>query len=235
MVHAHPEREWHREPGGALATFKALPLAERWFVRTRLRSAPLVLLADRVPEDGTIVDVGCGHGVLTALLATGSARRSVIGIDPDPRKIAWACRGPGLLPNVSFRTGTVEDLVPELGGSVDAIVIVDVLYLLPVADWTLLLRACHRLLKPGGRLLLKEAEANRSWKYLKCQLQESLMVRILRRTRSSGGLNFRSRAWLEKELRTAGFSVLESVDLSRGYTTPHVLLVAEPAPRGRCV
>jgi 2-polyprenyl-3-methyl-5-hydroxy-6-metoxy-1,4-benzoquinol methylase len=245
MVHSPPERDWHGQPVSrpvtkditsetrALATFNALPLAERWFVRMRLRSAPLDSLVTRLPDQGTIVDVGCGHGVLTALIATGSARRSVIGIDPDQRKIAWARRGPGVLPNVSFRAGTVEDLAPDLDGSVDAIVIVDVLYLLPAADWPLVLRACHRLLRPRGRLLLKEAEANGSWKHLKCHLQERLMVRILRRTRSSGGLTFRPRAWLEGELRNAGFRVLESLDLSRGYTTPHVLLVAEPAPRVR--
>ncbi|MFN7701743.1 MAG: class I SAM-dependent methyltransferase [Deltaproteobacteria bacterium] len=45
-----------------------------------------------------LVDVGCGHGVLTALLAVGFPDRTVTGIDPDARKIDWARRSIGKTP-----------------------------------------------------------------------------------------------------------------------------------------
>jgi 2-polyprenyl-3-methyl-5-hydroxy-6-metoxy-1,4-benzoquinol methylase len=215
----------NRRQARALQVFSSLGLKERLFVRARIFSAPLASVADRCP-DGTILDVGCGHGALSALLAIDNPGRQIIGIDPDHRKVAWARSGPGSLPNVSVRRGTVEDLLPELERHFDAIVVADVLYLLPVERWSDFTAACRRLLKPGGLLLLKEAEADRSWKHFKCLAQEQVMVRLLGRTHSSGGLTLKPRQFTRELLSKQGFSVREVVDLSAGYTTPHVLFVA---------
>jgi 2-polyprenyl-3-methyl-5-hydroxy-6-metoxy-1,4-benzoquinol methylase len=212
----------------ALDAFSPLPLKERLFVRARIFSAPLASVADRCPE-GAILDVGCGHGAMIALLAMGNDGREVLGIDPDERKIAWARSGPGRLKNVSLRRGTIDDLLPELEEHFDAVVVADVLYLLPVARWGHFAAACHRLLKPGGLLLLKEAEANRSWKHFKCIAQEQLMVRLLGRTQSSGGLSLKPRRFTEDLLKEHGFVVDEVVDLAAGYTTPHILFIASRA------
>jgi 2-polyprenyl-6-hydroxyphenyl methylase/3-demethylubiquinone-9 3-methyltransferase len=184
-------------------------------------------MADRAPAQGLVADVGCGHGVLSAALALGSPQRRVVGVDPDERKIALARQALASLPNVELRAGTAESLLPELEGACDAVVVADVLYLLPFDLWADFLRTCRRLLKPGGLLLLKEAEADRrSWKYWKCVAQEAVMVRLLRKTRSSGGLGFRPREELASVLAGAGFHVGSVEDVSRGYTTPHVLFTA---------
>ncbi len=208
-----------------LSAFDALPLKERLFVRGRLFSAPLLEVARRAGS-GRVVDVGCGHGLMVALLAQGRPERSVVGIDPDPRKIDWAQASVGALANVSLEVDTVEALAARAPGSFDAAVVCDVLYLLPRDQWRGFLTACHALLKPGGALLLKEAEADRSWRYFKCLAQERLMVQVLRRTRSSGGLGFVPRAQMELELVHAGFELDEVAGLAKGYTTPHVLFAA---------
>jgi 2-polyprenyl-3-methyl-5-hydroxy-6-metoxy-1,4-benzoquinol methylase len=210
---------------GPLSVFAALPLKERLFVRGRLASAPLREVAKRAPS-GRIVDIGCGHGLMVALLAHQRPERTVVGLDPDPRKIDWARASVGTLPNVSLEVGTVQALAARAPQSFDAAVVCDVLYLLPRSDWRGFLEACRALLKPGGALLLKEAEADRSWRYYKCLAQERLMVQVLRRTQSSGGLGFVPRAEMELELSHAGFELDEVVGLSKGYTTPHVLFSA---------
>jgi len=210
-----------------LEVYRPLPWKERAFVRARWGSAPLQRMADLAPQRGFIADVGCGHGVLTAALALGHPERRVLGVDPDERKIALARSALATLPNVELRTGSAASLLPDLEATLDAIAVADVLYLLPFPEWPAFLATCRRLLKPGGQLLLKEAEANRrSWKYWKCVAQEAVMVRLLRKTRSSGGLGFRSRAELARALGDAGFQVESVEDVSRGYTTPHVLFTA---------
>jgi 2-polyprenyl-6-hydroxyphenyl methylase/3-demethylubiquinone-9 3-methyltransferase len=75
-------------------------------------------------------------------------------------------------------------------------------------------------------LLLQESEADRSWRHLKTIVQEFVMVRVLRRTRSSGGLHLKPRSFTEALLRRAGFEGVRSTTMSAGYTTPHVLIEA---------
>ncbi len=209
-----------------LRPFDALPMKERLFVRGRLASAPLVEVALRVPG-GSVLDVGCGHGVLMAAIAHSRPGCRILGIDPDERKIRWARQAFADVPGVALRVATIEEVAPDEVGPLDVITIADVLYLLPVTRWAAVLASCARLLRPGGRLLLKEAEADGSWKHRKCVAQEHLMVRLFRKTQSSGGLHFMPRAFFEAQLRSAGFRIRESVSLGRGYTTPHVLFDAE--------
>lgn len=209
----------------SLNVFADLPLKERLFVRGRLATAPLEVLAARA-EGARLLDVGCGHGVLVALLAVGSPRRHVVGIDPDERKIDWARASVGRLPNVELRACTIETLAAERAGEFDSVLVADVLYLLSAAAWRPFLAAAHDLLRPGGRLVLKEAEDDGSWRVKKALFQEQLMVRMLRRTHSSGAVGFAPRATLEAAVRTAGFRVEEVVPLARGYSTPHLMIVA---------
>ncbi|SEL68219.1 Methyltransferase domain-containing protein [Stigmatella aurantiaca] len=211
----------------ALALFSALPAPERFHVHARAFSAPLEAVARRAPAGASIADVGCGHGLLSALLALEDPSRQVVGVDPDPRKVMWASRALGRLPNVHIEEGTVERLAEAREGQFDAAVVCDVLYLLPEARWPAFFATVRRLLRPGGRFLLKEAEGGGSWKHYKCLAQEWVMVKLLRRTQAGGALALQPRETLQALLRQAGFEVHETVEMDRGYTTPHILYVAQ--------
>ena len=95
----------------SLKAFDSLPAKERWFCRARLMLAPLEQVAARASGQD-ILDVGCGHGVLAALLLHGHPERRVVGIDPDLRKIEWANESIGKQPNAEFRAVTIEALMP---------------------------------------------------------------------------------------------------------------------------
>ena len=210
----------------ALSVFKELPLPEQLFVRARLFSAPLEELSARIMGE-RILDVGCGHGLLCSLMAVGFPDRSIVGIDTDPKKIDWARRSVGRLGNTRFDVMTVERLAPLEAATYDTVTVSDVLYLLPERDWPDFLASCHQLLKKGGRLLLKEAEDDGGWRTRKALLQEQVMVRLLGRTKGSGGLGFSTRERTSELLTRAGFKVSEVVSLSKRSTTAHVLFVAD--------
>ena len=211
----------------AIEAFDTLPLAERLFVRARAFSAPLEALAHRV-TGRDVLDVGCGHGVLVAMLAHRSPERRVTGIDPDPRKIEWARRSVGRWPNVTLELASIEQ-VPV--SAFDSICIADVLYLLPPDAWRSFFTAAHEALRPGGRLLLKEAEDDGSWRASKALWQERLMVSLLRRTHSSGAIAVPRREVMLEALLAAGFVLDDVVPLAQGFTTPHVLFVAHKSMR----
>jgi 2-polyprenyl-3-methyl-5-hydroxy-6-metoxy-1,4-benzoquinol methylase len=213
----------------SLKVFDTLPAKERWFCRARLELAPLEAVAAKA-SGNDILDVGCGHGVLAALLLHEHPERRVVGIDPDARKIDWAIDSVGKNANAEFRAVTIEALAAERPASFDSVIVADVLCLIARSTWTPFLDAARRLTRPGGQLLLKDAENDGSWRAVKALWQERLMVHVLRRTVSTGGIGFATRAELAGYVERAGFVVDDIESYARGYTAPHVLLTAH-APR----
>jgi 2-polyprenyl-6-hydroxyphenyl methylase/3-demethylubiquinone-9 3-methyltransferase len=117
-------------------------------------------------------------------------------------------------------------LAADRSGAFDCVIVADVLCLIARETWPPFLAAARRLLKPGGRLLLKDAENDGSWRAVKALWQERLMVHVLRRTVSTGGIGFATREELAGYVTRAGFVIDDIVSQARGYTAPHVLLTA---------
>ncbi len=95
-----------------------------------------------VPADAKLLDVGCGNGFTTAILAEKYGKDNIIGIDPSP-----------LIEQLQGRTGVrgvrgTLDAVKFEDGQFDAVVIVGNLMLHP--DMAATLAEAHRILKPGG-------------------------------------------------------------------------------------
>ena len=179
-------------------------------------------VVNELPEQGTIAELGCGHGLLCAI-AAAKKERNLVGVDTDERKIALARQCLSALPNLELRVGSAA----ELPAGLDAIAICDVLYLLPPQEWKRILSACRLRLRSGGRLVIKEADVTPGWKYRKALLQEQVMVGLLGRTRTSGGLHFQPAAQTEILLHSLGFQVTAIKNLGKGYSTAHVLFVAK--------
>ncbi|HVO43977.1 MAG TPA: class I SAM-dependent methyltransferase [Aggregatilineales bacterium] len=205
-----------------LTGYSALSTRDRLHMTIRWRVCPMRRIASYVPERGVIVDLGCGHGLFTQLMAREAQDRTVIGVDLDEHKVALAktlC-----VPNLRFEVG---DLAAVELPPVDALIILDVFYLVPYAVQEALLRACARRLGHGGVILLKDMAEVPRWKVALNWLEETLAVRVLRIT-LGGEFYFRSRAGWTRLFESLGFSV-EVIPLDRGYYHPHVLLVARKA------
>ena len=102
------------------------------------------LWAAAAPE--SVLDVGCGEGVLTAEWAERLGERRVVGIDlPDPKlEREWAARR---RPNLDFRTADATRL-PFADGEFDLAAAIEVLEHVPDPDATLaeMARAARRWL-----------------------------------------------------------------------------------------
>lgn len=116
-------------------------------------------LAERL-QARTILDLGCGTGLLTRELARPGRR--VIGVDPSPAMLAYARRQPD-----AERVEWIEGDASALGapaadlelmtGNVAQIFLSD-------AAWAATLRNLHAALRPGGHLAFESRNpADRAW------------------------------------------------------------------------
>lgn len=138
---------------GAFATIGFL--GRRREVYNRLAARSGIRPGDRV------LDVGCGTGYWTRLLSpVAGPHGRVIGIDPSPEMVAHARRrAPD---NCDYLVG--EGQKPEFDdGSFDLVVASLAVHHIPEDVREQALREFHRVLKPGGKLLVAEFRAAEEW------------------------------------------------------------------------
>ena len=216
----------HRLGREVLSLFDHAPKRDRLHVRGRFRTCPVALIDEEVPRRGRVLEIGCGHGLISAYLALSSGDRQVTGIDIDPRKIAVASHALSHLDHSSAHLEFHHVAPGELpDGPWEVIVIVDVLYLLDRSAEFALLDACVERLSEHGVLVVKETDIVPRWKHRVANAQEIVATKILRITAGSS-LSFTPIADIAAHLRSRGLEVT-SRRVDKGYLHPHALLVAQ--------
>jgi ubiquinone/menaquinone biosynthesis C-methylase UbiE len=129
-----------------------------------------------------VLDVGCGTGYFVRLLAQAVGPEGlVVGVDPSPDMIAYASRKAGRASTCQFRVGTAESLdLP--GDHFDVVVSSLVMHHLPEDLRMPALREMRRVLRPGGTLLVAEAQVPRhgfGWRLLARILGYDRMARMV--------------------------------------------------------
>lgn len=118
----------------------------------------LEALTAMLPGDWEVADIGTGTGFLLPLLSR--TFRKVVAVDPIPEMLEAArtrCTDRGVK-NVRFLKGDLSRL-PLPDGRVDLVLAVLVIHHVPSPAEAL--QELHRIVKPGGRLLVVEQQAHR--------------------------------------------------------------------------
>lgn len=189
----------------------------RLYQRIKLKICPLLPLESYFPPEGTILDLGCGQGLFSLILHLGSPQRKIIGVDLDEKKIEKAKELLGSNKNLLFAR---KDIIHDDYPPVDAVALIDVLYLIPYEAHALIFKKIYDCLPLDGIFLLKEMDTRPRWKYLWNLIQETLAVKIIGFTLGSR-FYFRSRKEMSLLLREAGFQT-KVIELHQGYWYPHI-------------
>jgi len=132
-------------------------LANRWWDENgpqkplhQLNPARLDYVAKQISLKGKrILDVGCGGGLLSEALAREGADVVALDLSSELIEIAKLHLYESMV-KVDYRLQSVESLAEEMTGQFDAITCMEMLEHVP--DPSSVLRACEKLLKPGGKL-----------------------------------------------------------------------------------
>lgn len=107
-----------------------------------------------MPPGGHVLEIGCGPGLAVRAIAARFPESYIVGIDRSRRMVQQACHRNA----ASIQSGRIEireadaNSLPFPDATFDTVVAVHVLYFWtdPVAT----LRAIHRVMRPGGQIVL---------------------------------------------------------------------------------
>ena len=205
------------------------------FVRGKLRYDPVyrtLLASGLLPRAGHLVDLGCGRGILLALLravedeADEGARPPVMeltGFDLRTSHLAAARIALQARARVRRADLTAAAFAPP---EADTAVLLDVLHYLPAAAQERLLAATVEALAGGGLLLLREADAGAGWRFRATAAAERLCA--LGRGRWRQPFHYRSGEEWRSLLERLGLAVEASAS-SAGTPYGNLLLVGRRA------
>ncbi len=121
------------------------------YIRNKLRSIslPLQLIDESLPRRGTIVDLGCGEGVIAHYLAQNRMRK-IIGIDKNVKRLPKYSTS-----NLQFRLDDISNLdIKNIHGAI----ISDVLHHINFRKQPSIIENIFNHMKVDGILIIKEID-----------------------------------------------------------------------------
>jgi uncharacterized protein (DUF2062 family)/SAM-dependent methyltransferase len=209
------------------------------FARAKLRGDPVyraVLSSGWLPTSGQLLDVGCGQGLLLALIAQAAddAREGAwppTGWPPAPRDLrlhgielrprAAALARYALGDAAEIQTGDAREAVfPE---ALDFVALFDVLHLVDLQAQARLVTRLAAAMRPGALLLVREADAAAGWRFRMVRLGNRLTAMLRGHWRPR--FAFRTAAAWRAALADHGFDV-DVAPMRAGTPFGNVLIVA---------
>jgi trans-aconitate methyltransferase len=133
--------------------YRHLPAHPRVFARFKIMMDPMFAeLQKYVHNPRRMIDIGCGYGIPSTWLLEIYPQAKVFGLEPDEHRVLTASYAIGNRGNV--QVGRAPDL-PEVEGSVDYVLMLDMLHLINDEELRLVLQRIHEKLEAGGVLLIR--------------------------------------------------------------------------------
>jgi SAM-dependent methyltransferase len=175
------------------------------FIHWKMRMDPMFPALDSVVPPGCVLDLGCGYGLASHWLNYCRDTRTFLGVDYDEDKVRIARQSAVEMPRVRFE---LQNLLEWDYPACDAVLLLDVLHYWVPEKQQLILNKARKALRPGGRLILREAACAENSDHRHVALWERIATRI-GHNQTSEGLHFRTSEQLTDTLKQAGFSQWE--------------------------
>ncbi len=180
---------------------------------------PIARLKRALPTRGTVLDLGCGEGMLTNLLAGALPGARFIGLDREPERIRIATQIAS--PNALFEVADISNC--RIRGAA-AVIFNDVLHHHPYDRQIDLLAIACEALDDDGVLILKEVDARDGPDVKWTRFWDSRLY-------AADTLHFRTAQDWQHTLRNAGLRLLDTYVFRHPWPASRTILVATKRPK----
>lgn len=152
-----------------LTQYKNVSLSEKFFLYLRFIMTPYSQMLSFLPNRGLVLDLGCGHGLLSLLIREKNSACSILGVDHDANRIKSAQSAASGIPNIQFMQSSLltffkekrETQIPQ------SICLIDTIhYFNPEKQKELITYIYQSLSADGGTFLMRDPDPKSRWNRL---------------------------------------------------------------------
>ncbi len=160
-----------------------------WYMRIKTKlEKNYQVFHELVPQEGNILDIGCGYGFMAYMLYFAAEKRTITGIDYDEEKIETANNCFSKTDNLNFIHADVLDFNFE---KYDAIILADILHYLHHDKQKQLIEKCIYHLNEGGIVIIRDGDKDAAKAHKKTELTEFFSTRVFKFNKTGdNGLSF---------------------------------------------
>ncbi|MFO0760775.1 MAG: DUF2062 domain-containing protein [Byssovorax sp.] len=164
----------------------ALDRSRFHYVRTKLIGDPVARLiagiaGEREGALGEVSDIGTGRGQLPILLVELGRARAASGVDWDATKIDLARAAAGSIdaehPALPIRFAQGDARTAEIAPA-DTVLLIDLLHYFSIEEQDAILHRAAAAVRPGGRLLVREADTERGLRSMLTLMEERVFTAL---------------------------------------------------------
>jgi 2-polyprenyl-3-methyl-5-hydroxy-6-metoxy-1,4-benzoquinol methylase len=203
-----------RIPSELFRFYSGQGLKTALYAYLRWRLCPFEEIERHTPKQGTIIDIGCGYGLLANYLVLKSNKRNVTGIDLSAGRIRVAQDTTDNRKKIRFKLMDALDLPL---GKYSAVIMSDFLHHIDCEVQEELLARCYQKLPVGGLLIIEEVDNRPIWKYWFAFMSDKIL-------NFGGAQFFRAGREFQKLLQRIGFQV-ETKRVDKGIPLSDILFI----------
>lgn len=211
--------------GAVRRRYRRVPVSDRIGVVSKFAGDPVyraLLEPGVLPDRGTVVDLGCGRGILLAAIAEARPGLELHGIEIRARDAAIAREALGA--RAAIRT---DDLTTAAIPPCDVAAILDVLHYLERKAQDALLARAAAALRPGGAVVIREADAAAGIRFRAVRWSETIAAAL--RGDRGRRFHFRSAEGWRCALEALGLETLVR-PMGRGTPFANILVTGRRGP-----